>query len=322
MTEPSPRSEPDAAGGGQRRELDEDRVRGLMLGLALADTYAERETARAGVLHGTCLTQLACFTLEGLIRASVRWTHKGICHPPSVIWHAWCRWAHLQGLGPTFARHWGDGSASWPDGWLCQVRPLSQRRGSAPATVRALRKSPAVPKRPLAEGSAGHHAVTRSLPIAIFRTTDDLVRETVQYTHGSPEAARAAVEAVAMAGELLIGNAAALRPTTTGVRPYPSGTAPHALHHGTVAAAQADTFQEAMSRASSSGEGPTLVAGAMFGAAHGVQSLADTWIDHLEIGWVVDRLARDAFAELTLDASQHNGGNRPDPIWWSRYPGG
>jgi hypothetical protein len=24
--------------------------------------------------------------------------HKGICHAPSVVWRAYCRWAALQGI--------------------------------------------------------------------------------------------------------------------------------------------------------------------------------------------------------------------------------
>jgi len=36
-------------------------------------------------------TQMTLFTAEGLLRADVRWHHKGICHPASVIHHAYIR---------------------------------------------------------------------------------------------------------------------------------------------------------------------------------------------------------------------------------------
>ena len=42
-------------------------------------------------------TQMTLFTAEGLLRADVRWNHKGICHPPSVLHHAYIRWLHTQG---------------------------------------------------------------------------------------------------------------------------------------------------------------------------------------------------------------------------------
>ena len=141
--------------------LRTDRARGLMLGLLLADCVDQWD--QPGPLTGTCLTQLACFTLEGGIRAHERAIHKGICHVPSVIWHAWCRWADIQGLGPQFAAYWGGQS-----GWLHQVRPLADRRGSAPTTVNALLASPRAPETPATNASAGHHALTRVLPLAIL----------------------------------------------------------------------------------------------------------------------------------------------------------
>lgn len=54
---------------------------------------------------------------------------------------------------------------------------------------------------------------------------------------------------------------------------------------------------------------------------HGIHELPDTWIPELEIGWVADQLARDAYAELTLDPSDPCDGREPDPTWWPRYPG-
>lgn len=42
-------------------------------------------------------TQMTLFTTEGIIRAHIRGTLKGICHPPSVIHHALLRWYRTQG---------------------------------------------------------------------------------------------------------------------------------------------------------------------------------------------------------------------------------
>jgi hypothetical protein len=39
---------------------------------------------------------MTLFTVEGLIRAHVRDTLRGICHPPSVVHHAYLRWLVIQ----------------------------------------------------------------------------------------------------------------------------------------------------------------------------------------------------------------------------------
>ena len=45
-------------------------------------------------------TQMTLFTAEGLIRAHVRGSLKGICHPPSVVHQALLRWYRTQGGKP------------------------------------------------------------------------------------------------------------------------------------------------------------------------------------------------------------------------------
>lgn len=42
-------------------------------------------------------TQMALFTTEGLIRASVRSRDKGICDHAPVLWFAYQRWLYTQG---------------------------------------------------------------------------------------------------------------------------------------------------------------------------------------------------------------------------------
>ncbi|MGW0434927.1 hypothetical protein ACWDV4_20605 [Micromonospora sp. NPDC003197] len=65
-------------------------ARGCLLGLMLGDAIGGTggNVPPDGPLPATSAGQLACFTVEGLIRAHVRGMHKGICHPPSVVWHA------------------------------------------------------------------------------------------------------------------------------------------------------------------------------------------------------------------------------------------
>lgn len=141
----------------------------MMLGLALGETLggARGRPPSDGPLPAGVSTQLACFTAKAIIRAQVRGHHKGICHAPGVLLHAYCRWAFLQGIEPErMARRWGfPGNSAWSDGWLAGVPALARRRGSAPATVAALSRIEWGEER-MATPSRGCHALTRTLPVA------------------------------------------------------------------------------------------------------------------------------------------------------------
>ncbi|GAA2728470.1 hypothetical protein GCM10010360_04500 [Streptomyces nogalater] len=180
----------------------ESRTRGLMLGLALGDTLgAVRGRApAAGPLRAGVATQLACFTAEGVIRAMVRGQHKGVCHPPGVVLHAYCRWAALQGIEEErMRRRWASypPGRPWPDGWLAGVPALTERRGSAPATVAALSRIED-PHSRIATGSRGCHALVRTLPVAVAGPHwTEQAGEFAALTHGDP-AARSAAERAAV----------------------------------------------------------------------------------------------------------------------------
>lgn len=183
--------------------VEEARARGLVLGAALGDAagvlrgrWPERGTLRVGVA-----TQLGAFTIEGFIRAMVRWNHRGICHPPSVVRFAYWRWGVLQGIVP--------GPASGRlDGWLYEVPELGERRGSAPATVAMLlagaSDGPATPSR-------GAHALTRSLGLAVARALGrgdgyaQVVRGIAELTHGAPDAQEAALRGTELLAHCLTG---------------------------------------------------------------------------------------------------------------------
>ncbi|MEU7889006.1 ADP-ribosylglycohydrolase family protein [Microbispora bryophytorum] len=187
-----------------------NRVRGLVLGLALGDSLGRGTMPTSGPIVAGVSTQLAAFTIDGVIRASIRSTHKGICHPPSVVWHAYCRWAALQGIEMHDEhRHWSEGSGHWPDGWLAGVPQMRERRGSAPATVKALNQPEQGTIRRPATHSRGFHALTRSLPLAALSRTmseiqlADLTRDVAALTHGDPRAHEATAAAVVLAGRCL-----------------------------------------------------------------------------------------------------------------------
>ncbi|MEV6055219.1 ADP-ribosylglycohydrolase family protein [Streptomyces sp. NPDC052107] len=190
------------------------RVRGLLLGLAIGDTLgaARGKLPADSPLRAGVSTQLACFTAEGTIRALVRGAHKGICHPPSVVWHAYCRWAALQGIEVERMRQrWAGGSIDtvWPDGWLAQVPALAQRRGSAPATVAALSKIEQGTVDKPTTTSRGCHALTRTLPAAVvgaaygWGDSAEWIREFAALTHGDPAAQSATAHAAVLISHCL-----------------------------------------------------------------------------------------------------------------------
>lgn len=90
-----------------------------------------------------------------------------------------------------------------------------------------------------------------------------------------------------------------------------------------------DTVSEAIEFAGWAPDGDSVaaVAGAILGARHGYEALPETWVARLELGWVIDRLARDMAAELI----EHQGGTAwkddygdqraADPWWDRKYPG-
>ncbi|MEU5591493.1 ADP-ribosylglycohydrolase family protein [Streptomyces sp. NPDC020298] len=236
----------DTAGGRKAGFLEDkgalSRVRGMLLGLALGDTLgaARGRLPADGPLRAGVSTQLACFTAEGTIRALVRGAHKGICHPPSVVWHAYGRWAALQGIEvERIRRRWAGGSAdkAWPDGWLSQVPVLAQRRGSAPATVAALIKIEQGTVESPATSSRGCHALTRTLPAAAVgavhgsKASAQWAREIAALTHGDRGAQSAAAHAAVLVDHCL---------TSTPTRPGDQFAVREALMDGIRALPHAD----------------------------------------------------------------------------------
>jgi ADP-ribosylglycohydrolase len=84
-------------------------------------------------------TQMTLFTAEGLIRASVSRSSRGIGDPASVVHHAYRRWLHTQGVPWKRAAGslWSAEHAQ-PDGWLVSERWLHARRAPGNTCVSAL----------------------------------------------------------------------------------------------------------------------------------------------------------------------------------------
>lgn len=325
-------------------------VRGGLLGLMLGDALGAAGQLSQGILHATCAGQLACFTMEGLIRASVRFSHRGVSTPSGVVWHAYARWAALQGITGIKP----GGTNALPDGWLAQVSVLRERRGSAPATVAALQgHTIGTPDEPVS-ASIGAHALTRGLPVGLLagwmNEPVGVAREIAASTH-----APAAADIAAVGTEILValtqGSSvdeaihAASREDTSQVldssisqsrsqpadpavlrQLAPDAQAGSALAGGVyvvVSFPRPEQVRDALLFAAGAGDGGHVatVAGALLGTAHGIDALPVDLVSRLELAWVADVLAHDMIREFTECPSGTEYAPAADATWWNRYPG-
>jgi len=138
-------------------------------------------------------TQMTLFTIEGLVRASVRGRSKGVCHPPSVVKLAYWRWLTTQGEFPkeTESSPSEGQKPAWTDGWLLQQTVLHARRAPGHSCLSALRSGRfGRPEDPIND-SKGCGAVMRGAPVGFVTCANSeqmfaLGCEIGALTHGHP----------------------------------------------------------------------------------------------------------------------------------------
>ncbi|MEV0051419.1 type VII secretion system-associated protein [Saccharopolyspora shandongensis] len=81
-------------------------------------------------------TQMTLFTLDGLIRASIRRRLFGENEPTTQVQHAYQRWLHTQGFD--WREAGGPLAANPPDGWLIKQKGLFVRRAPGTTCIQAL----------------------------------------------------------------------------------------------------------------------------------------------------------------------------------------
>jgi ADP-ribosyl-[dinitrogen reductase] hydrolase len=112
-------------------------------------------------------TQMTLFTAEGLLRAAVRAESKGICHPPSVVHHAYIRWLATQGVTPKASIAQSRTPGEWPDGWLIQRRELWSPRAPGNTCLSALSSAVSLGELPTND-SKGCGTVMRVAPVGLL----------------------------------------------------------------------------------------------------------------------------------------------------------
>ena len=129
----------------------------------------EYSPAFGGLGRITDDTQMTLFTAEGLLRASVRGSLRGMCHPPAVIAHAYMRWLVTQAGTPTpeIREQTLDYSLKEAPGWLIQHRDLHHRRAPGNTCLSALQAMTSVGNKAV-NNSKGCGGVMRVAPVGLY----------------------------------------------------------------------------------------------------------------------------------------------------------
>lgn len=157
-------------------------------------------------------TQLTLFTAEGMLRACIRDSLKGLCHGPSVMSFAYLRWLKTQGV--PHALH-----EDCSNGWLLEHEVLFARRAPGGTCISSLQEMRSTGE--LARNdSKGCIAAVRVAPIGMFYGTSasdaeeglgsmssafDFACEVAALTHGHPTAQLAAGSFAALISRLVRG---------------------------------------------------------------------------------------------------------------------
>lgn len=295
-------------------------------------------------------TQMMLFTAEGLLRAWVRQSSRGLCHVPSVIHHALLRWYLTQGGKPRMeVAH---------DGLLIGEHDLWSRRTPGMTCMSALGASEAFGDRAIND-SKGCGGVMRVAPHAFFPQAFELAVDNAHLTHAHPSGYLAAgmfadilqrvfaqacdlKEAIrqslaehgqkpgmAETRELV---EYALRQSEAGIAPTPEGiavmgggwVAEEALGIGLWCALMASSLEEGICWAvnhSGDSDSTGLIAGNLLGIQMGADVIPSRWLESLELREVVEQVAHDIEWVPRNFRGEEGGGGVEDERISARYPG-
>jgi ADP-ribosyl-[dinitrogen reductase] hydrolase len=158
-------------------------------------------------------TQMALFTAEGLIRASVQQRSRGTTdrYSPNrsdIVHHAYLRWLHTQGYA--WSSIAGRYRATGPDGWLVADRRLHKRRAPGNTCLSALRSGSAGSIEQRINDSKGCGGVMRAAPAGLmFADPSEAFQvgsEIAAITHGHPSGWLSAGFLAALISHLLSGS--------------------------------------------------------------------------------------------------------------------
>lgn len=356
-----------------RREATLERFEGCLLGGALGDAlgypvefrsgseilleYGRKAPADLIAKEGALAlisddTQMTLFTAEGMVRAWIRGTTRGVCAPQAVVARAYLRWLATQ-TGERLQDT--DAVGLIEDGRLHAQRAPGNTCLSALATFQRTQQVPDVSTPP--NDSKGCGAVMRVAPIGLCyadrRAAFEMARDCGVITHGHPsgywsaayfaalvhDVARGVDIATAMehADTLLadkVGNeemvAILKRTRALAARGVPDRASIESLGGGWVGEEalaiallcvltceweESRAIEEALWRAtahSGDSDSTAAIAGNLIGAMVGLEGLPARWLARLELRDVIETLADHLYETWIL--------GRP-PRWGSYPPG-
>lgn len=339
---------------------------GLALGDAIGSKGSD--IPPAGPLQAGAATQLAAWTTEGLLRSATRYGGHVVGNPFGAAEGAYQRWAMLRGAKPAPGVQWHTNVETPEcRGWLIDVPAMSEKRGSSPSTLKALVQGHGVDSSGcqgmLRVLPFAAYALAPGDPAWMLEAVEHNARGLVAITHENRESLAATGFAALLLAEALreetspqmaarralsrgaddviearialahqLGNAEPCVPDHLEAL-APKRTAASALAGGMYVALsfpEPDALAEALEFAGWAPDGDSVaaVAGALLGAVHGSESLPVALTARLELGWVMDQLARD-LARQVLENQAGAGwkSDSPDPRapldpWWdTKYPG-
>lgn len=358
-----------------------DRTKACLLGGAIGDALGApiefASTAQIAALHpgpvttylpmnGTAGlvtddTQMTLFTAEGIIRAEIRFTQRGICNYVAVVDHAYQRWLTTQ-LEPAPPTTQDADDSHFTDGWLGQQQWLYARRAPGLTCLSALEETRGtLTDQPAKNNSKGCGAVMRSAPFGLIRIDDpSFALESAALTHGHPTGQVAAAALAFLIRAIMethdLGTSisatfdwltqidhhqetfAALKAATTATNIEQLGEgwiAEEAFAMGVFAALQyprPEHMLEALALAVTHGgdsDSTGSIAGNILGALHGTEALPAHLLEHLEGKDAIERIASDLATithapheVFTYNIEPHR---LPEPSindeWWESYPG-
>ncbi|GMA41437.1 ADP-ribosylglycohydrolase family protein [Mobilicoccus caccae] len=316
------------------------------------DTAPAATFGRTGPV--TDATRMTVFTAEGLIRAAVRKRERGICHPPTVLHHAYLRWFATRGSAGVASPHLAE-----LDGWIVGVPELWRTGDPDDPGLTALRTGRMGSTDGPINDAPGYGALVRAAPAGILaaRRRFELGCEFAAITHGHPSGIYPAGALAVIVGALVDGadltsaldraegelreppraatTLTALRagrslgtagiPTPDDLASLGSGDTGHEVLAIAVACAVGGYDRPgAALRASVDHPGARAAAGSVcgniLGAAHGTRWLLPTWLEELELREVVARLAEDCHRACRIGVPTEVDGT-VTADWLRRYPG-
>lgn len=346
-----------------------ERIKGCLLGGAVGDAlgapveflewpviqakYGDQGIADFTPAYGrigaiTDDTQMMLFTAEGLLRAYVRGSSRGICHVPSVIHHALLRWLTTQNEQP--------GIAVSKDGWLIDEKALWARRAPGSTCISALKASKQLGSA-AQNDSKGCGALMRSAPFAFFANAFEYAAQAGRLTHGHPTGylaaglfadilhrmtdrvmglEKAVTDSLAEHGHkpdmdeirqllerVLFFVREGFHPTPERIGELGGGwVAEEALAIGVWCALTADSLEDGVIRAvnhSGDSDSTGLIAGHLLGIEYGAAAIPARWLQRLELRHVIERIADD----LEIVPRDYCGYGGEEDGWIElAYPGG